>query len=181
METQHPNNVVDLMLFQLYCHVASNPNGNAASRRLSTRPDDLTQVLVVLGGSSRTQCGQGCHRLCSSPASHASLRHPPEALAAHPSSVPRGPKQATHNWTIGCIAPPTSMDFPAHGHMNQEEPHVPRTTASHVHSISGGTTCPSARLRTVHCSMHLLRRPARLLWMPATKLRYNGVVRVKSL
>ena len=47
METQHPNNVVDLMLFQLYCHLASNPNGNAASRRLSTRPDDLTQVLVV--------------------------------------------------------------------------------------------------------------------------------------
>ena len=47
METQHPNNVVDLMLFQLYCHVASNPNGNAASRRLSTRPDDLTQVLVL--------------------------------------------------------------------------------------------------------------------------------------
>ena len=46
METQHHNNVVDLMLFQLYCHVASNPNGNAASRRLSTRPDDLTQVLV---------------------------------------------------------------------------------------------------------------------------------------
>ena len=25
METQHPNNVVDLMLFQLYCHLASNP------------------------------------------------------------------------------------------------------------------------------------------------------------
>ena len=34
METQHPNNVVDLMLFQLYCHhchLASIPNGNAAS------------------------------------------------------------------------------------------------------------------------------------------------------
>ena len=49
METQHPNNVVDLMLFQLYCHLASNPNGNATSRRLSTRPDDLTQVLVCNG------------------------------------------------------------------------------------------------------------------------------------
>ena len=47
METQHPNNVVDLMLFQLYCHLASNPNGNATPRRLSTRPDDLTQVLVL--------------------------------------------------------------------------------------------------------------------------------------
>ena len=46
METQHPNNVVDLMLFQLYCHLASNPNGNATSKRLSTRPNDLTQVLV---------------------------------------------------------------------------------------------------------------------------------------
>ena len=46
IETQHPNNVVDLMLFQLYCHLASKRNGNATSRRLSTRPDDLTQVLV---------------------------------------------------------------------------------------------------------------------------------------
>ena len=47
METQHPNNAVDLMLFQLYCNLASNRNGNATSRRLSTRPDDLTQVLVI--------------------------------------------------------------------------------------------------------------------------------------
>ena len=46
--TQHPNNVVDLILFQLYCHLVSNPNVNTASRRLSTRPDDLTQVLVPL-------------------------------------------------------------------------------------------------------------------------------------
>ena len=47
MQTQHPNNVVDMTLFQLYCHLASNPIVNAASRRLSTRPDDLTQVLVA--------------------------------------------------------------------------------------------------------------------------------------
>ena len=36
----------DLTLFQLYCNLASNPIVNAASKRLSTRPDDLTQVLV---------------------------------------------------------------------------------------------------------------------------------------
>ena len=55
METQHPNNVVDLMLFQLYCHLASNPNGNATSRRLSARPDDLTQALV---GKSSASSGE---------------------------------------------------------------------------------------------------------------------------
>ena len=31
---------------QLYCHLASNPIVNATSKRLSTRPNDLTLVLV---------------------------------------------------------------------------------------------------------------------------------------
>ena len=63
MDTQHPNNVVDLMLFQLYCHLASNPNGNATSRRLSTRPDDLTPQVLVLYWSNEWWAGRawtGC-------------------------------------------------------------------------------------------------------------------------
>ena len=50
-EARYPPTHVDYLQItfwspSLYCHLASNPIVNAASRRLSTRPDDLTQVLV---------------------------------------------------------------------------------------------------------------------------------------